>query len=112
MPRRVSRTKLFNNDGHLLAVRRITDCSEDSFVWGLLDRKPTFREVWISETWLQRRAIRDVMLRPASGYRSACRTCKFYEHYKNLFDPLRRIKKRLWGIRMKSIDSQRERKAS
>lgn len=106
-------TKVFNNDGQLFAVRQLTSDTGDSFVWNLLGVKPTFREVWISETWLMRRTLRDVMLRSSeSFFKSACRTCPIYNHYKNLLDPLRRIKKRLWKIKYRTIDDQRRKKAS
>jgi hypothetical protein len=112
MLRTTARTKLFNNDGQLFAVRQLTSDTEDSFVWKLLGIKPTFREVWISETWLMRRAMQDVLLRSPSGFSRVCRTCPIYFYYKNMFDPLRDIKKRLWRVRYKSIDDRRRKKVS
>ena len=107
-----TQTKVFNNDGQLFAVRRLTSSYEDSFIWGLLGINPTFREVWISQTWLMRRTLRDVLLRSSEGYKAACRSCPIYSHYKNLFDPLRlRIERRLWKIKYKSIDDRRRKRA-
>jgi hypothetical protein len=106
-----ARLRLFNNGGQLFAVRQLTSAYNDRFIWKLLGKTPTFQEVWISETWLMRRAMSDVLLRSPEDYTARCRSCPIYVQFKNLWNPLRTIKKRLWRIKYKTIDDQRRKKA-